>query len=97
MPTAFRAGACNASFVIAISGTLRSQLIAIDGKTLRHSFDNADPSTSLHLISAWAVDNQLTLGQLVVDGKSNEITAMPELIDRLDLDGHIVSLDAMGC
>ncbi len=88
---------CFASFVIAISGTLRSQLIAIDGKTLRHSFDNADPSTSLHLISAWAADNQLTLGQLLVDGKSNEITAVPELIDRLDLEGHIVSLDAMGC
>jgi predicted transposase YbfD/YdcC len=88
---------CFACFVLAISGTLRSQLIAIDGKTLRHSFDNADPSTSLHLISAWAADNQLTLGQLVVDGKSNEITAVPELIDRLDVEGHIVSLDAMGC
>jgi predicted transposase YbfD/YdcC len=88
---------CFASFVLAISGTLRSQLIAIDGKTLRHSFDHADPSTSLHLISAWAADNQLTLGQLIVDGKSNEITAVPGLIDRLDLEGHIVSLDAMGC
>lgn len=88
---------CFASFVLAISGTLHRQLIAIDGKTLRHSFENADPTTSLHLISAWAVDNQLTLGQLAVDGKSNEITAVPELIDQLDLEGHTVSLDAMGC
>jgi predicted transposase YbfD/YdcC len=88
---------CFAAFVLAISGTLRRQLVAIDGKTLRHSFDNADPGTSLHLISAWAADNQLTLGQLAVDGKSNEITAVPELIDRLDLEGHTVSLDAMGC
>ncbi len=88
---------CFASFVLAISGQLHSQLIAIDGKTLRHSFDNADPGTSLHLISAWAADNQLTLGQLAVDGKSNEITAVPDLIDRLDLEGHTVSLDAMGC
>lgn len=88
---------CFASFVLSISGTLQRQLIAIDGKTLRHSFENADPSTSLHLISAWAVDNQLSLGQLAVDGKSNEITAVPELIDRLDLEGHTVSLDAMGC
>lgn len=63
---------CFAAFVLAISGRLRRQLIAIDGKTLRHSFDNAAPGTSLHLISAWAADNQLTLGQLAVDGKSNE-------------------------
>lgn len=88
---------CFAAFVLAISGKLRRQLVAIDGKTLRHSFENADPGTSLHLISAWAADNQLTLGQLAVDGKSNEITAVPELIDRLDLEGHTVSLDAMGC
>jgi len=88
---------CFAAFVLSISGKLRRQLIAIDGKTLRHSFENADPGTSLHLISAWAADNQLTLGQLAVDGKSNEITAVPELIDRLDLEGHTVSLDAMGC
>jgi len=88
---------CFAAFVLSISGQLRRQLIAIDGKTLRHSFENADPGTSLHLISAWAADNQLTLGQLAVDGKSNEITAIPGLIDRLDLEGHTVSIDAMGC
>ncbi|PIE53716.1 MAG: ISAs1 family transposase [Dethiosulfovibrio peptidovorans] len=88
---------CFAAFVLGISGRLKEQLIAIDGKTLRHSFENADPTTSLHLISAWACENQLTLGQLAVDGKSNEITAVPELIRQLDLEGHTVSLDAMGC
>lgn len=88
---------CFAAFVLGISAKLERQLIAIDGKTLRHSFENADPSTSLHLISAWACENQLTLGQLAVDGKSNEITAIPKLIDQLDLEGHIVSIDAMGC
>ncbi len=88
---------CFADFILTISGGLERQLIAIDGKTLRHSFEGGDPTTSLHLISAWACDNQLTLGQLLVDGKSNEINAVPSLIDQLDLEGHIVSLDAMGC
>lgn len=88
---------CFASYIISFSKTLEHQLIAIDGKTLRRSFENSDPTTSLHLISAWACDNQLTLGQLAVDGKSNEITAIPKLIDQLDLEGHTVSLDAMGC
>ena len=77
--------------------TFRRVFTAIDGKTLRHSFENADPGTSLHLISAWASDNHLTLGQLAVDGKPNEITAVPEFIDRLDLEGQTVSLDVMGC
>lgn len=88
---------CFANYILTISGTLKQQLIAIDGKTLRHSFDDGDPSTSFHLISAWACENQLTVGQMLVDGKSNEITAVPELIRQLDLEGHTVSLDAMGC
>jgi predicted transposase YbfD/YdcC len=88
---------CFSSFILSFSEKLEHQLIAIDGKTLRRSFENSDPTTSLHLISAWACDNQLSLGQLAVDGKSNEITAIPKLIDQLDLEGHTVSLDAMGC
>lgn len=88
---------CFAAYILTISGTLKQQLIAIDGKTLRHSFDDGDPATSFHLISAWACENQLTLGQMLVDGKSNEITAVPELISQLELEGHTVSLDAMGC
>lgn len=88
---------CFTDYIQTISGTLNEQLIAIDGKTLRHSFEDGDPSTSFHLISAWACENQLTLGQMLVDGKSNEITAVPELVRLLDLEGHTVSLDAMGC
>jgi len=88
---------CFSAFIMSFSKNLEHQLIAIDGKTLRRSFENSDTTTSLHLISAWACDNQLTLGQLAVDGKSNEITAIPKLIDQLDLEGHTVSIDAMGC
>lgn len=84
-------------FIKRLNGELGDQLIAIDGKTLRHSFDDSDPTKSLHLISAWACDSQLTLGQLKVDGKTNEITTIPLLLDRLDIDGHTISLDAMGC
>ena len=88
---------CFVEFIKKWSGDLGRQLIAIDGKTLRHSFTKSDPTTSVHLISAWACENQLTLGQLTVDGKSNEITAIPLLLDTLDIEGHTISLDAMGC
>jgi hypothetical protein len=72
--------------------------VATVGEVLkRHSFENAAPGTSLHLISTSAADNPLTLGQLAVDEKSKEITALPEVIERLNLEGHTVRLDAMGC
>jgi predicted transposase YbfD/YdcC len=73
------------------------RLVAIDGKALRHSFDTADGKGPLHLVSAWATANRLMLGQYAVDGKSNEITAIPELVKMLDLSGAIVTIDAMGC
>jgi predicted transposase YbfD/YdcC len=73
------------------------RLIAIDGKTLRHSFDRADGKAAIHMISAWAQENQLVLGQLTTEAKSNEITAIPELLDLLDLQGAVVTIDAMGC
>lgn len=82
---------------IRIRPDLAGGLIAIDGKTLRHSFDHGDPESSLHLISAWADGCGLTLGQLLVDGKTNEITAVPELLRQLDIKGTTVTLDAMGC
>ena len=72
-------------------------VVAIDGKTLRHSFDRAAGTSPLHLISAWAADQRLVLGQLAVDGKSNEITAVPELLKMLSLEGTIVTADAMNC
>jgi predicted transposase YbfD/YdcC len=75
------------------------QRIHIDGKTLRGSrrktTDGLCPA--LHLVSAWAGANHLTLGQVAVDGKSNEITAIPKLLDLLDLKGCIVTIDAIGC
>jgi predicted transposase YbfD/YdcC len=71
--------------------------IAIDGKTLRGSFDTAAGRQPLHLVSAWATDARLTLGQIAVDSKSNEITAIPLLLELLDLKGTTVTIDAMGC
>jgi predicted transposase YbfD/YdcC len=71
--------------------------IAIDGKAQRGSARRTVGQSALHLVSAWAVENHLTLGQVATDAKSNEITAIPELLEYLDLKGAIVSIDAMGC
>lgn len=71
--------------------------IAIDGKTLRGSFDKAAGQNPLHLVSAWACETRLTLGQVATDAKSNEITAIPLLLELLDLKGATVTIDAMGC
>ena len=70
-------------------------VIAIDGKTLRRTFGGG--LGALHLVSAWATENGLTLGQVAVEAKSNETAAIPELIELLDLHGAIVTLDAAGC
>jgi predicted transposase YbfD/YdcC len=72
------------------------QHIAIDGKTLRGSFDKAAGRNPLHLVSAWASEARLTLGQIAVDSKSNEITAIPLLLELLELKGATVTIDAMG-
>jgi predicted transposase YbfD/YdcC len=76
---------------------LDCRLIAVDGKTLRRSFDQADGKAAIHMISAWSQENQLVLGQLTTEAKSNEITAIPELLKLLDLQGAVVTIDAMGC
>src|ERR1700693_4776588 len=73
------------------------EVVAIDGKTLRRTFDRARGLGALHLVSAWATSNGITLGQVAVVGKSNEITAIPQLIDLLDLKDCVVTIDAMGC
>lgn len=73
------------------------KLVAIDGKTSRHSFDRQSAVKPLHLVSAWAVNNRLVLGQIKSDDKSNEITAIPKLLKMLDIEGTIVTIDAMGC
>ncbi len=81
----------------AVVGASRGRLVAIDGKALRHSFDTAKGKSAIHLVSAWASANHLLLGQRAVDDKSNEITAIPELLKLLDLQGALVTIDAMGC
>jgi len=72
-------------------------LVAIDGKTSRRSHDRKTGQKALHLVSAFATNSRLVLGQEAVDEKSNEITAIPALVERLDLEGALVSIDAMGC
>ena len=82
-------------WVKAIQGDMEPEVIAIDGKSSRHSFDN--DKNMLHMISAYATDARLVLAQAKVTEKSNEITAIPKLLDWLDLEGRIVTIDAMGC
>lgn len=71
--------------------------VAIDGKTQRGSARRTVGQSALHVVSAWSVENHLTLGQVATDAKSNEITAIPELLELLDLEGAMVTIDAMGC
>ncbi|WED79346.1 MULTISPECIES: ISAs1 family transposase [Aeromonas] len=73
------------------------ELIAIDGKTLRSSYDRDSRQSTIHMVSAFAAENRLVLGQVKTDAKSNEITAIPELLALLDIKGCLVSIDAMGC
>src|SRR3954467_1934446 len=84
-------------WVRALHEVTRGEVVPIDGKTLRRSFDSARDLPPLHLVSAWAAENRLVLGEGPVDDKSNEITAVPGLLEILELTGAIVTLDAMGC
>ena len=72
-------------------------VVAVDGKTMRRSYDRKKNKKAIHLVSAWSSANQLVLGQVKTDDKSNEITAIPELLKVLELKGCIVTIDAMGC
>jgi predicted transposase YbfD/YdcC len=92
-PQAFQA--CFREWVQAITAALRIKHVAIDGKTLRGS--GSAKLGPLHLVSAWATAQHLSLGQVAVDAKSNEITAIPALLELLDLNGALVTIDAMGC
>lgn len=74
-----------------------SGVIALDGKTIRHSFDKTLGKSAIHMVSAWCVENRLILGQVKVDDKSNEITALPKLLQLLVIKGCLVTIDAMGC
>jgi predicted transposase YbfD/YdcC len=85
-------------FVAAVADQAGSHgVVAVDGKTARRSFDRQDRRRPLHMVSAWAVEQRLVLGQRRVDGDSNEIAALPELLALLALEGRIVTADAMHC
>jgi predicted transposase YbfD/YdcC len=88
---------CLRDWLVALSQVLQCTHIAIDGKTLRGSRPGKDNLGPLHLVSAWATQNHLVLGQVAVEGKSNEITAIPRLVELLELHGAVVTIDAMGC
>lgn len=76
---------------------IKGDSISIDGKALRHSFDNGDHKSAIYMVSAWGSQSGLVLGQEKVDNKSNEITAIPKLLDILDIAGGTITIDAMGC
>jgi len=88
---------CFLNWIKSISNIIPGEVVAIDGKKLRHSYDYGGEKKAIHMVSAWATDQRLVLGQVKVDEKSNEITAIPELVKVLELSGCIVTIDAMGC
>jgi predicted transposase YbfD/YdcC len=88
---------CFMEWIQAVDTLTAGQVIAADGKTLRRSHDRSEGKKALQLVSAWASANGVVLGQRKVDSESNEITAVPELLDRLEVAGCIVTLDAIHC
>lgn len=94
-PQAFES--CFTNWVGTLAAPGEREVVAIDGKTLRGSFDRSREQSPLHVVNAWASERRLVLGQRRVDSKSNEITAIPALLDSLALGNTLVTLDAMGC
>jgi predicted transposase YbfD/YdcC len=94
-PEAF--ATCFRAWTQEIQRQCKGQVIAVDGKTLRRSFNKATGRAAVHMVSAWSSRNRLVLGQLAIDSKSNEITAVPALLKMLDLAGCIVTVDALNC
>jgi predicted transposase YbfD/YdcC len=88
---------CFQDWMQALVQKSHGRLIAVDGKTLRRSFEHAWQRTAIHMVSAFSSANSLTFGQLTTEAKSNEITAIPRLLKLLDLKGAIITIDAMGC
>lgn len=88
---------CFVSWMQSVARILEGEIIPIDGKTLRRSHDSKSNKTAIHMVSAWANASRLVLGQVKTEEKSNEITAIPELLRVLDIRGCIVTIDAMGC
>jgi predicted transposase YbfD/YdcC len=88
--------ACFLDWIHEIAELCAGTVVAIDGKTLRRSFDKASAKSALHMVSAWATANRLVLGQTAVEDKSNEITAIPKLLESLDIRGCLITIDAIG-
>ncbi|MEI9892435.1 MAG: ISAs1 family transposase [Chthoniobacter sp.] len=88
--------ACFSSWTQSLRQSLAQEIVAVDGKTVRRSHDRARGRPAIHLVSAWASENGLVLGQIKIEEKSNEITAIPALLRALELRGCIVTIDAMG-
>ena len=88
---------CFVNWTAAVAKLPHGRLVAIDGKTLRRSFDRAADKAAIHMINAWCRENRLVLGQLAEEAKENEIVAIPKLLKLLDLNGAVVSIDAIGC
>jgi predicted transposase YbfD/YdcC len=88
---------CLLSWIRAVQELTENRVVAIDGKTLRGSCDHERDRPAIYMVSAWAAANKLSLGQVVVSEKSNEITAIPQLLELLDIAGALVPIDAMGC
>lgn len=88
---------CFISWVRAVFQVTQGQVVAVDGKSLRRSYDRTNGREAIHVVSAWAMESHLVLGQQTVQAKSNEITAIPKLLRLLDIAGCIITIDAMGC
>lgn len=88
---------CFIAWAESITSLMPGEVIAVDGKTVRRSHDRANGRQAIHLVSAWAGDNELLLGQVKTEDKSNEIRAIPELLELLRIEGTLVTIDAMGC
>lgn len=94
-PKAFQK--CFVDWAQSIAELTDGEVVNIDGKTLRRSYDRRNNRSAIHMVSAWASTNLISLGQVATEEKSNEITAIPKLLEMLDIKGAIVSIDAMGC
>lgn len=90
-------GGCLTQIASELAGDLGGEVVAIDGKTLRRSFDRRKGKSPLHIVSAWVAARNVTLGQVVTEEKSNEITAIPVLLEAINVRGATVTIDAMGC
>lgn len=88
---------CLLSWITSLHAITGGQVVSIDGKTLRRSYDKGSSKSAIHMVSAWATLNHISLGQIVTDEKSNEITAIPKLLELIEISGALVTIDAMGC